>query len=106
MLSPSVNVAETLLTQAFNETLSLDSYARSANDLFIGRLPQDPNWLATLRSRTAMLSAAGASWIQDKPNVWAPLLSPFTSYASAFDGVAAMASQHTLSSQQWTRLLS
>jgi hypothetical protein len=106
MLSPSIDVARLLLTQAFNETLRLDSYSQTTNNLRIGELPEDPKWLASVRSRVAMLGSAGASWTKDKPEIWGPVLVQFPDYASAFAGVAAMQASGALtSSQQWIEVL-
>jgi hypothetical protein len=106
MLSPSINVAKTLLAQTFNETLRLDSYSTTTNNTTIGVLPKDPDWLASVRSRLALLGQAGASWIQDKPNVWAPVLVQFTDYASAFAGVTKLQQAGQISGKdQWIDLL-
>jgi hypothetical protein len=69
MLSPSINVANSLLAQAFNETLRLDSYSVSAGGTTIGVLHKDPEWLASVRSRLAMLRARPApsgSWTSQR----------------------------------------
>ncbi len=107
MLAPSVNVVNTLLTSAYNETLLLDAYSQTTNNLMIGKLPDDPDWLVSVRSRVAMLSTAGAQWISDKPGIWGPVLLQFTNYASAFSGVAAQAAaQKSLDDVAWKSLLS
>lgn len=106
MLSPSINVANGLLAQAFNETLRLDSYSVSAGGTTIGVLPKDPEWLASVRSRLAMLAQAGAKWIMDKPAIWSPVLTQFTDYASAFAGVAdTQAKGRITTTDQWIKLL-
>ena len=106
MLSPSINVANSLLAQAFNETLRLDSYSVSAGGTTIGVLHKDPEWLASVRSRLAMLGQAGAKWIMDKPEIWSPVLTQFADYASAFAGVAdTQARGRITTSDQWIKLL-
>ncbi len=105
MLSPSVNAAQSLLTQAFNEVLLLDGYATWTNNITIGVLPKEPDWLAAVRTEVGLLSAAGGQWILAKPQIWGPLLVQFTDYATAFAGVAkAKAQQPT--ADQWIALLS
>ncbi|MFI4983499.1 MAG: hypothetical protein ACHQIO_24370, partial [Nevskiales bacterium] len=106
MLSPSINVAQTLLAQGFNETLRLDSYATTANNTTIGVLAKDPDWLPSVRNRLALLGQAGANWIQDKPGIWGPVLVQFTDYASAFAGVATLQQNGRISGKdQWIQLL-
>jgi len=105
MLSPSVDVQE-LLTQAYNEVLRLDSYSTTTGNLLIGQLPEDPPWLADVRSRVAMLAQAGASWTADKPNVWGSVLLQFTDYASSFASVADMQQAGTLkAAADWSAVL-
>lgn len=106
MLSPSVEVAHLLLTQAFNETLRLDAYSQTTDNLMIGKLPEDPPWLTPVRARVAMLGEAGAAWIQDKPEIWGSVLLQFPDYASAFAGVAEMKASGSLeTAQQWIEVL-
>lgn len=107
MLSPSITVVDTLLTQAFNETLKLDSYSERTGSLLIGKLPEDPEWLIMVRKRVAMLAEAGAGWTRDKPDIWGSVLLQFTDYASAFGGVAAMQQAGSITTPaQWRSLLS
>lgn len=106
MLCPPPELARSLLTQAFNETLSLDSYSATTQDLQIGKLPKDPAWLAAVRSQVAMLASAGASWIKEKPSIWGSILLQFPDYASAFEGVAQMQAAGALSTgKQWVEVL-
>lgn len=106
MLSPSVDVVSALLTEAYNETLRLDSYSLATGNTRIGVLPQDPDWLPPVRDQVAMLATAGAAWTRDKPGIWGSVLLQFTDYASAFSGVAAMYQQGSLTTaEQWTEVL-
>jgi hypothetical protein len=107
MLSPAINTANDLLTQALNEVIRLDKYATSADNIVIGKLPVDPDWLASVRSRTAQLGDAGVAWMMEKPELWASVLVQFTNYATAFQGVAEMAKNGKVTtSVQWIDLLS
>ncbi len=89
MLSPSVNTALGLLTRSLNEVMQLDQYALTTNNILIGKLPQDPDWLAQVRNRVAMLGQAGSGWISAKPTIWSGVLLPFINYASTFSALAA-----------------
>ncbi|MBR0872375.1 hypothetical protein JQ633_18570 [Bradyrhizobium tropiciagri] len=102
MLSPSINVANSLLAQAFNEVLRLDSYSISAGGTTIGVLQKDPAWLAPVRNQVGMLGQAGAKWIEDKPSIWGTVLTQFSNYGSAFAGVA---DAKATTSEQWIKLL-
>lgn len=88
MLSPTTNLANSLLTQAFAETLQLDSYSTQARSISIGKLPLDPAWLAPVRHRVTMLATAGAAWTEDRPGIWGAVLAQFADYSSMFAGVA------------------
>lgn len=106
MLAPSINVANTLLAQAFNETLRLDSYSTATGNTTIGVLQKDPEWLASVRSRVGMLGQAGAKWIADKPEIWAPVLVQFTDYATSFASVADLQKKGLISGKdQWIKIL-
>ncbi len=106
MLSPSVNASMSLLTRGFNEVLQLDNYALSTGNLQVGKLPIDPAWLASVRSRVALLGQAGASWTRDKPEIWGSILLQFADYASAFAGVARLQQQPGITTAaQWIELL-
>lgn len=106
MLSPSVEVAHLLLTQAFNETLRLDAYSQGTDNVMIGHLPEDPAWLASVRDRVGMLASAGVSWTKDKPDIWGSILVQFPDYASLFAGVAEMKASGSLTTRkQWLEVL-
>jgi hypothetical protein len=106
MLSPSVNTTLGLLTRALNEVLQLDQYALTSNNILIGQLQEDPDWLAQVRSRVAMLGQAGSGWISAKPTIWSGILLPFINYASTFGGLAATQFNPGVSSAtQWSALL-
>lgn len=107
MLAPAINTANDLMTQALNEIVSLDKYATSADNIVIGKLPEDPQWLASVRSRTAALGDAGVAWMMEKPELWSNVLVQFTNYAAAFGGVAELAQGGKIgSASQWVDLLS
>jgi hypothetical protein len=106
MLSPAINTANDLLTQALNEVIRLDKYATAADNIVVGTLPVDPDWLASVRSRAAALGDAGVSWMMDKPDLWSTVLVQFSNYASAFQGVAAMAQGGKVATAaQWVDVL-
>ncbi|MDD1015698.1 alpha-pore-forming cytotoxin MakB [Pseudomonas rubra] len=106
MLSPSVNTTLNLLTLSLNEVTQLDSYAHTTGNLLVGKLPKDPAWLASVRSRVSMLGSAGASWIEDKPQIWANVLLQFCNYSSAIAGLANMqCSPGIRTNDQWVELL-
>lgn len=105
MLSPVINNAEELLTQALNEIMQLDNYAKTSNNIILGKLPKDPAWLSSVRSRVGLLSKAGASWIAEKPDIWSSILVQFPHYASSFSAIADQQSQGLIEPDQWVPLL-
>ncbi|MDX6913560.1 hypothetical protein R9X49_00335 [Pectobacterium carotovorum] len=105
MLSPTIYDAQELLTDSFNNVMQLDSYAFTSNNTIIGKLPDDPDWLTSVRSRMSMLSTAGNQWVQDRPDIWGSILLQFPDYATAFAGVHATAQENKLSQDQWLELL-
>lgn len=106
MLAPEVPASDRLLAEAFNQTLRIDSYARKSSSLMIGKLAEDPQWLASVRGRVALLGEAGAAWTDERPRIWGPVLLQFPDYASAFAGVAEMKAAGALKSkQQWIEVL-
>jgi hypothetical protein len=106
MLAPNVNDVLNLLTQAFNEILQIDGYAQTTDNILIGKLEDDPAWLASVRSRVAMLGQQGSSWVAAKPDIWAPILVQFSNYNSAIAAVAEMQSKGQLTTKdQWVRIL-
>lgn len=88
MLSPSVDDVLRLLTQSLNEIFLIDRYAVTTNNILIGKLAPDPQWLPSVRNRVAMLGQAGSAWLSAKPGIWAPVLSQFASYNATFAAVA------------------
>ncbi|XYH97860.1 hypothetical protein ACMHYB_60600 [Sorangium sp. So ce1128] len=102
MLSPTIFSVQELLIQGFNEILRIDGYAITTQNTFVGKLASDPVWLTPVRSRIAMLAAAGASWTAERPDIWAGVLVPFVDYAAAFGGVAGKAPQ---TAAAWIELL-
>lgn len=106
MLSPSISTANGLLAAAFDETLHLDGYSVTAGNTTVGVLPEDPTWLAPVRSRLALLASAGARWIADKPDVWGPVLVQFADYAASFSGVAQQQARGSVTTAAaWIALL-
>ncbi|MCU1796305.1 alpha-pore-forming cytotoxin subunit MakB [Pectobacterium polaris] len=105
MLSPTIYDAQELLTDSFNNVMQLDSYAFTSSNTIIGKLPDDPDWLASVRSRVSMLSDAGNDWVNDRPDIWGSILLQFPDYASTFAGVNAAAQENKLSQSQWLELL-
>lgn len=106
MLAPAINTANDLMTQALNEIVRLDKYANAADNIVIGKLPEDPAWLASVRSRTAALGDAGVAWMMEKPELWSTILVQFTNYATAFAGVAQLAQSGKIgTAAQWVDLL-
>ena len=106
MLSPTIYDTQNLLTQSLNEINQIDKYSVTSENILIGKLPKDPDWLASVRSRTAMLGDAGKSWILQKPDIWAPILVQFSNYASSFASVAELQSSKKLTtSEAWISTL-
>jgi hypothetical protein len=106
VLSPEINFSDGLLTEAFNQTLRIDSYAQKSNSLMIGKLKEDPQWLVSVRGRVAMLGEAGAAWTQERPEIWGSVLLQFPEYTSVFGAVAEMkASGELKTKQQWIDVL-
>jgi len=107
MLSPTVNQAKTQLTAAASEILKIDGYAGSVRGLQIGQLPDDPDWLISVRSRVGLLSAAAGQWFKAKPDIWGPVLSQFATYEATIAAIAQMqAEKQVTTGQQWADLLS
>jgi hypothetical protein len=104
MLSPSINQAKSQLAEALDEVLQLDNYGLTAGNIILGRLPEDPEWLQSARSRISMLGTAGVAWMVAKPGIWSSVLLPFLDYASAFDGVASRQDAQP-SGSEWSTLL-
>ncbi len=86
--------------------MTLDKYSTTTNNIMIGVLPKDPDWLASVRGRTKMLGAAGASWLSEKPDIWSSVLVQFPDYATSFDSIAQMQSKGAITTTaQWIQLL-
>ncbi|MGE8100983.1 alpha-pore-forming cytotoxin subunit MakB [Pseudomonas fluorescens] len=106
MLSPTVNFAKTLLVAALNEVVSIDNYCATTRTIFIGKLTEDPDWLASVRNRVAMLAAAGGGWIMAKPSIWAPILDQFATYNATFASIASLQKNGQLvTASQWVQVL-
>ena len=105
MLSPVINATKDLLTQAFKEVMQLDKYSQTSDNIMIGKLPKDPDWLSSVRSRVSMLGKAGASWINQKPDIWSSILLQFPDYATSCASIADLQQQGKIKDDQWVQLL-
>lgn len=105
MLSPVINDAKDLLTQAFNEIIALDKYSITNNNILIGKLPEDPDWLPAVRNNIAALGQEGANWILKKPEIWSSILSQFPDYYTSFQSIAQMKEEGKIKDSQWKDLL-
>ena len=72
---------------------------------FLGKLPKDPDWLISVRSRIGMLSDAGASWMNEKPELWSKILLQFINYSTNFGGLADQLAKGNLTTNQIITLL-
>lgn len=106
MLSPEIHRTNDTVTGILNEMVQLDGYAHGARNTTIGKLAEDPEWLAAVRHRVSMLSDAGAGWVRDRPDVFAAVLVQFTNYGTAFQSVADMQRKGTLAGRDdWIDVL-
>jgi hypothetical protein len=105
MLSPSINQTNELMTQALNEIMQLDKNSNTAISIFIGKLTKDPDWLASVRNRIKMLSDAGVSWMNQKPELWSQILVQFINYSTNFASFAEQQSKGNLSTDEFVVLL-
>lgn len=84
MLAPDIFTTENQLTSLFNEVVNVSAYSISVQDTSIGKLPIEPSWIASVKSEMKLLSSAGASWIENYPDIWAPILLNFIDYNTSF----------------------
>ncbi len=106
MLSPDIAKSRKVLTDAFNEVLNLDGSALAVTNTQIGVLKPDPDWLADVRTKTAMLAGAGRAWSADKPDLWSAVLVQFVTYADSFGAVAEAQQRGEITTrQQWIDVL-
>lgn len=105
MLNPEVKAACTQLADGYDTITRVDGFAYSMRNTSVGFLTPDPTWLGTVRSDLALLHAAGNSWQTAKPQLWAPLLTDFTTYTSLIQSVAQVGPMLGDDVDQWKALL-
>lgn len=105
MLSPVVHDTRELITRVFNEVIALDKYSIGNNNIVIGKLPNDPEWLIAVRKHVESLGTIGARWIQKKAEVWSSILGLFPSYTSAIESLAEIQKTQGIQKDQWPDLL-
>ncbi|MVX98881.1 hypothetical protein GP924_26495 [Enterobacteriaceae bacterium 8376wB9] len=105
MLSPTICDAQELPINSFNNMMQLDRYAFTCSNTLIGKLPDDPDWLASVRNRVSMLSDTGNDWVNDRLGIRGSILLQFPDYAAAFAVVHVTAQENNLSRDQWLELL-
>ncbi|HEX8071129.1 MAG TPA: hypothetical protein VF546_14330 [Pyrinomonadaceae bacterium] len=88
MLSPNVMHVSDQLAAAQATINKVDAFAYASINTSIGKLSPDPDWLEQVRNQLKLLSLAGQQWQLEKPNLWAPILTQFSSYASLFSSFA------------------
>lgn len=88
MLCPNVMHVSDQLASAQATINRVDSFAYASINTSIGKLSPDPDWLEQMRNQLKMLSFAGQQWQLEKPQIWAPILTQFTRYASLFSSFA------------------
>jgi len=101
MLSPDVTNTKNLLSNAFFEMQHILGYAHTANNLFVGYLKPDPDWLPAVRSRIGLLSKAGSEMTIEYPDIWSPILVAFINYTTIFSGLK----NKRLTADKWIQLL-
>lgn len=101
MLAPTINQAETRLTNAYQSIASLDQFATTSSDIVVVKLPHDPGWLPEVRAEFEALRALAAKWRDGRSNVWAPILVGFTDYITTFNAFASTAKHNNLDKDQW-----
>lgn len=72
--------------------------------LFIGHVAKDPNWLVEVRSRTEILRAVMNEFMQQKPKIFAQIITSFINYQTTFDA-CAQNSKAITSTKQWIECL-
>jgi hypothetical protein len=88
VLSPSINDAESALTDAYVCLRRLSALSQTVSSLQITTLPDDPPWLAPVRDRIALLNEAGNSWMLAEPEMLAALFTTFLDYGPELQAVA------------------
>lgn len=105
MLSPNLNTTTDQLAQAYSTVRQVDAFAFASMNTLVGKLNPDPDWLPTVRQRIELLSEAGELWQQKKPQIWAPILTQFTSYSTLFSGFAQVSSTLGNDKEAWMDVL-
>jgi hypothetical protein len=105
MLCPNVMTVCDELAQAYSTITKVDAFAYASMNTSIGKLSPDPDWLGPVRNELTLLSTAGAQWQQQKPVIWAPLLSQFNTYYALFSGFAEISSQMRDDKDAWLEAL-
>lgn len=88
MLAPNVMHVSDQLAAAQATINKVDAFAYASINTSIGKLSPDPDWLEQVRNQLKLLSYTGQQWQLEKPNIWTPILTQFTSYASLFSSFA------------------
>ena len=104
MLSPNVNTTMTMLTELYNEMLSVDQYGIQCNSLSIGFVHPDLQWLITTRDRSSKLRDAMNGFMDKKPGIYADILYPFINYQTLFSAFAE-ASRNIKDKETWIEFL-
>ena len=104
MLSPNVDTALNMLTDVYTDFLGISNYDATCNSLFIGHVAKDPNWLVEVRSRTEILRAVMNEFMQQKPKIFAQIITSFINYQTTFDA-CAQNSKAITSTKQWIECL-
>lgn len=105
MFAPEVNSVGDDFADAYSNIVKVDSFSYATMNTTVGRLSPDPDWLGSVRTRLAMLSAASQGWQQDRPNIWSKVLLPFADYASTFSAFAGAVDKFGDNKDLWIQAL-
>lgn len=108
MLAPNIFDTNELLTNLYNEIISVSSYSYGVQNTMIGKIPLEPNWIPAVRSEMQIMSVAGANWIQNYPQYWSKILLAFSNYSTIFSAATQEINPNpgSLTNQQYIALLS
>ncbi|WP_448563974.1 alpha-pore-forming cytotoxin subunit MakB [Thalassotalea ganghwensis] len=104
MLSPNIDTAINMLTDVYSDFINISSYDATCNSLVIGHVAEDPDWLTSVRSRSSALKNVMNEFVDQKPKMFADIITSFINYQSTLAAVAS--NRKAISSaQQWLAFL-
>ncbi len=104
MLSPNIDMTLDMLTGVYKDFINISNYDATCNSLVIGHVAQDPQWLVSVRSRSSKLKNVMNEFVEQKPKMFADILTSFIDYQST---IAAVASNRksVSTAEEWLALL-